>query len=131
MHPIRKPPTSASHALAGVPARFGAQQIGQTHWLPDGPTDHPWMGSIREGVLMSPQESPDLLTPSEVAAMFRVSPKTVGRWAQAGKLSSMKTLGGHRRYRASEVHELLSNPEGLDVIGHGRSADPKQKTKDD
>jgi excisionase family DNA binding protein len=48
-----------------------------------------------------------LLTPSEVAAMFRVDPKTVTRWAKAGKLTSIRTLGGHRRYRQSEVLELL------------------------
>jgi len=48
-----------------------------------------------------------LLTPSEVAKMFRVDPKTVTRWAKAGKLSSIRTLGGHRRYRASEVERLL------------------------
>ena len=41
-----------------------------------------------------------LLTPAEVARMFRVSPKTVTRWARAGKLTAMRTLGGHRRFRA-------------------------------
>ena len=48
-----------------------------------------------------------LLTPSEVAALFRVDPKTVTRWAKAGKLTSIRTLGGHRRYRESEVRSLL------------------------
>ncbi len=48
-----------------------------------------------------------LLTPAEVAAMFRVDPKTVTRWAKAGKISAIRTLGGHRRYRESEVRELL------------------------
>jgi excisionase family DNA binding protein len=48
-----------------------------------------------------------LLTPSEVAALFRVDPKTVTRWAKAGKLSSIRTLGGHRRYRESEIRELI------------------------
>lgn len=52
-------------------------------------------------------DSDHLLTPSEVAALFRVDPKTVTRWAKAGKLTSIRTLGGHRRYRASEVHALL------------------------
>jgi excisionase family DNA binding protein len=49
----------------------------------------------------------DLLTPAEVAAMFRVDPKTVTRWAKAGKLSAIRTLGGHRRYKESEVRALL------------------------
>lgn len=52
-------------------------------------------------------DSEPLLTPAEVAAMFRVDPKTVTRWAKAGKLSSVRTLGGHRRYLASEVRALL------------------------
>lgn len=48
-----------------------------------------------------------LLTPSEVASMFRVDPKTVTRWAKAGKLSAIRTLGGHRRYSEAEVRSLL------------------------
>jgi excisionase family DNA binding protein len=52
-----------------------------------------------------------LLTPAEVAALFRVSPKTVTRWARSGKLTALRTLGGHRRFRTSEVRELLQNFE--------------------
>lgn len=48
-----------------------------------------------------------LLTPSEVASLFRVDPKTVTRWAKSGKLTAIRTLGGHRRYRQSEVQALL------------------------
>ena len=48
-----------------------------------------------------------LLTPAEVATLFRVDPKTVTRWAKAGKLSSIRTLGGHRRYWETEVRRLL------------------------
>lgn len=53
-------------------------------------------------------ETETLLTPAEVAALFRVDPKTVTRWAKAGKLSSIRTLGGHRRYRETEVRSLLA-----------------------
>jgi excisionase family DNA binding protein len=53
------------------------------------------------------KEQEVLLTPSEVAALFRVDPKTVTRWAKAGKLTSIRTLGGHRRYKESEVKALL------------------------
>ena len=52
-----------------------------------------------------------LLTPSEVAAMFRVNPKTVTRWARAGKISAIRTLGGHRRFRESEIRGLLERVE--------------------
>ena len=63
------------------------------------------------GRTTNPADADRLLTPAEVAAMFRVDPKTVTRWAKAGKLSSIRTLGGHRRYKASEVETLL---HGLD-----------------
>ena len=54
-----------------------------------------------------------LLTPGEVAGMFRVDPKTVTRWARDGKLTSIRTLGGHRRYREREVRALLTGlPQG-------------------
>ena len=53
-----------------------------------------------------------LLTPSDVATLFRVDPKTVTRWAKAGKIASIKTLGGHRRYRESEVMALLKSTLG-------------------
>lgn len=48
-----------------------------------------------------------LLTPGEVARLFRVDPKTVTRWATEGKLTCIRTLGGHRRYQASEVYALM------------------------
>ena len=61
---------------------------------------------------MQDRTDPDaLLTPSEVAEMFRVNPKTVTRWARAGKISAIRTLGGHRRFRASEVRQYLARAE--------------------
>jgi len=54
-----------------------------------------------------PQAEP-LLTPAEVATMFRVDPKTVTRWAKNGRITSIRTLGGHRRYRETEVRALLA-----------------------
>ena len=72
-----------------------------------------WRSPLRHGrreVTMATrtQDAEPLLTPAEVAAMFRVDPKTVTRWAKAGKLTSIRTLGGHRRYRESEVRALLT-----------------------
>jgi len=58
---------------------------------------------------LSASNQEKLLTPAEVAALFRVDPKTVTRWAKAGKLTSIKTLGGHRRYKESEVEALLKS----------------------
>lgn len=65
---------------------------------------------------MKAQKDDALLTPAEVAKLFRVDPKTVTRWAKAGKLSSIRTLGGHRRYRADEVRMFLEGAnQGADA----------------
>jgi excisionase family DNA binding protein len=49
-----------------------------------------------------------LLTPSEVAAILYVDPKTVTRWAIAGKVNSIRTPGGHRRFLKSEILALMT-----------------------
>lgn len=49
----------------------------------------------------------DLLTPAEVASLFRVDSKTVGRWHQAGRIVAIRTPGGHRRFRKSDIKALL------------------------
>jgi excisionase family DNA binding protein len=58
-----------------------------------------------------------LLTPGEVASLFRVDPKTVTRWAASGRIGSIRTPGGHRRFRESEVRALLRGDGDLDSIG--------------
>ena len=72
------------------------------------PTDHDDARGAAEGADDEPEE---LLTPSEVAAMFRVNPKTVTRWHRTGKVSAIRTLGGHRRFKASEIRRLLAQGE--------------------
>ena len=52
-----------------------------------------------------------LMTPGEVAALFRVDPKTVTKWARAGKLSCIRTLGGHRRYKTADIRALLATAQ--------------------
>ncbi len=62
-------------------------------------------------------ETPEaLLTPAEVAELFRVNPKTVTRWARAGKLHAIRTLGGHRRFRASEIRRCLEEMSADEVV---------------
>jgi excisionase family DNA binding protein len=60
------------------------------------------------------KQEPELLTPAEVASMFRVDAKTVTRWAQKGLIDSVKTLGGHRRFRRLEVLALLQGQNKAD-----------------
>lgn len=50
----------------------------------------------------------ELLTPYEVGEMFRVDARTVTRWAKDGKLKSIRTLGGHRRYLRAQIEALLA-----------------------
>lgn len=64
------------------------------------------------GGTMDPRER--LMTPGEVAALFRVDPKTVTRWAAAGRIHSIRTPGGHRRFLESEVQALLEELSGED-----------------
>ena len=59
-----------------------------------------------------------LLTPGEVAALFRVDPKTVTRWAASGRITSIRTPGGHRRFRESEVRALLRGDSEPASSGH-------------
>ncbi|MFI0453723.1 BldC family transcriptional regulator [Actinomadura sp. 6N118] len=61
-------------------------------------------------------ENDPLLFPKEIAALFRVDPKTVVRWMRKGKLPAVRTPGGHLRCRESAVHALLredSQAEGV------------------
>ena len=67
-----------------------------------------WFKLVKSGKYVNlPPEQEVLLTPSEVARLFRVDPKTVTRWAKAGKITAIRTLGGHRRYRKSEIQALI------------------------
>lgn len=58
---------------------------------------------------VDPMETESLLTPAEVATLFRVDPRTVTRWAKAGKLTTVRTVGGMRRYVEDEVRALLDD----------------------
>ena len=57
--------------------------------------------------LLSAAEPEHLLTAAEVAELFRVSSKTVGRWGRSGALPLYRTIGGHHRYRLSDVRTFL------------------------
>lgn len=49
------------------------------------------------------------MTTAEVAALARVTPTTVARWAESGDLATALRLpGGQRRYRRSDVEALLT-----------------------
>jgi len=56
-------------------------------------------------------ETPQLLRSHEVASIFDVTERTVINWAAAGKLPSLRTIGGHLRFRREDVMKLLSGAE--------------------
>ena len=58
----------------------------------------------------------DLLTPGEVARLFRVDPKTVIRWEKEGQLTSVKTLGGHRRYPRTQITHMMKAERDDDAV---------------
>jgi excisionase family DNA binding protein len=94
----RQPLTCRPHGRGSMPTAL--------HW----PSPEHHLTNMK-GIQMtsySTVQAEPLLTPAEVATLFRVDPKTVTRWAKAGKLTSIRTLGGHRRYRETEVRALLA-----------------------
>jgi excisionase family DNA binding protein len=72
-----------------------------------------------------------LLTPGEVASLFRVDPKTVTRWAAAGRINSIRTPGGHRRFRESEIRDLLRQDGARGGVGGGLAAPAPRQAGDD
>ena len=59
------------------------------------------------GARVEAGQSDCYLKPAEVARLLHVSPQTVARWANEGKIRCDVTLGGHRRFPQSEVDRLL------------------------
>ena len=59
-----------------------------------------------------------LLTPKEVAQRFHVNPKTFTRWAKAGKLTAIRTLGGHL---------VIVNQKFLSVYANTRNQAPSSR----
>lgn len=48
-----------------------------------------------------------LMRPSEVADVFRVDRRTVIRWVESGRLTSVRTRGKQHRFSSNEVISLL------------------------
>ena len=75
-----------------------------------------------------------LLTEREVADVFRVTPRTIRRWAAGGTLDAIR-VHGTTRYRADDVAALIdpstsetrTTNAGL-AKGDGRAGDPSPPT---
>jgi len=66
-----------------------------------------------------------MLRTSDVAALFEVSERTVSEWAKSGRIPSVRTPGGHRRYPAEGIRALLAanrrSPSGSRDTGGGQT----------
>jgi excisionase family DNA binding protein len=75
-----------------------------------------WSGASKEPAPGTsgglPAGRPNLLRSHEVAEIFDVTERTVINWAAAGKLPSLRTVGGHLRFRREDVLRLLAPPSG-------------------
>lgn len=52
-----------------------------------------------------------LLTLKETETLLNVSKSTLQRWDKSGKLKALRTEGGHRRYKESEILNLIGIEE--------------------
>jgi excisionase family DNA binding protein len=68
----------------------------------------------------------ELLTPAEVANLLRVTSKTVTRWANTGKVSSVRTPGGHRRFHMQEIDDLMRKSQEV-AIPVPNTPDPRDE----
>lgn len=50
-----------------------------------------------------------LLTPEQVGEIYGVDAKTVGRWADQGRLKHFRTPGGHRRFYEDDITEAINS----------------------
>lgn len=61
-----------------------------------------------------PNEGDALLPPVMVRKLYGITPSTLRAWAAAGKIQvAHRTLGGHRRYRESDIRSLLAELEAV------------------
>jgi len=54
-----------------------------------------------------------LLTIKEVQKMLNVSKTTLQRWDNSGKLIAVRTEGGHRRYKESDINNLMNKRDNV------------------
>ena len=76
-----------------------------------------------------------LLTIGQVSEALGVSDETLRNWDRDGSLPSVKTKGGHRRWRQSDVDNFMGIPEEDNsekpICIYGRVSSHEQKQKGD
>jgi excisionase family DNA binding protein len=97
--------------MTGRSGDRGAPRPGERISLADRAAERPQLHIHRDG-------GDELLRSHEVAVLFDVTDRTVINWAAANKLPSIRTAGGHLRFRGEDVLALLAGRPVRD----GRSA---------
>ena len=77
-----------------------------------------------------------LLTTAESCAMLGVTRWTLDKWEKAGELESVRTKGGHRRYRQSDINRIMGVESNTSdnvgaVVAYLRVSSHDQKAKGD
>jgi excisionase family DNA binding protein len=66
------------------------------------------------GSKVPPGLTGQLLRTADVAALFHVSERTVSDWARRGRIPSVQTPGGHRRYPAAEIQRIMQESDAAE-----------------
>ena len=87
-------------------------------------------GSERDALVAAVfgDEDGRFLRTREVALLFQVSERAVTDWATKGRIRSVRTPGGHRRYPASHVRSLLEEAGQADLLRADPTVDLRQHT---
>lgn len=79
-----------------------------------------------------------LLTLKETEELLNVSKSTLQRWDNSGKLVALRTEGGHRRYKFSDIEKILGKETSTEndnkeiiVATYARCSTPDQKEHGD
>ena len=84
-----------------------------------------WRAFARTERTVPQPTEPRYLHTAQVAELPHVSPKTVSRWAQEGRLPYLRTLGGHRRYPEVEIRALVETLTEPSVVASGPRGLPR------
>lgn len=67
---------------------------------------------------------------TEAGELLAVSPKTITRWAQEGKLPYLRTIGGHRRFAESTIRALRDRLQ-IPITDPGQNEQDRQDAQDE
>src|SRR4030043_1783701 len=67
----------------------------------------------------------EIFTVSQASKYYRVSPKTIINWIDAGHLKAYKTVGGHRRIKQEDLDQFLKE-KGMPLPEEAKEEEKKK-----